>query len=166
MNISFTGHRDYNYKEHEQRLNTLLVELVESAKCEVVNFYSGMAKGFDIEAAMSVLLLREEYPNVRLHAVIPYTGQANGFDEVERAKYEVIKETADSCVVLSKEYHTGTFHQRNDYLVDKSEIVVAYYNGEPKGGTHYTVRRARKRGRKLYNLCPPTSIPFFGVQME
>ena len=41
--------------------------------------------------------------------------------------------------------------KRNIYMVDKSSLVVAVFNGE-KGGTKNTVDYAVKNGKKILNL--------------
>ena len=35
---------------------------------------------------------------------------------------------------------------RNNFLVDNSSLLLAYYDGRKKGGTYYTVNRAKKKG--------------------
>lgn len=44
------------------------------------------------------------------------------------------------------------FHHRNDYLIDNSEIVLAYWDKQPYGGTYYTVGKARMMNRNIINL--------------
>lgn len=42
--------------------------------------------------------------------------------------------------------------RRNRALVDGAGLVIAYYNGEGKGGTAYTVRYAKKNRVAVLNL--------------
>ena len=42
------------------------------------------------------------------------------------------------------EYHKGVFQQRNVWMVDRSNRVIAYYNGIA-GGTRNTIKYAKKR---------------------
>jgi hypothetical protein len=37
-------------------------------------------------------------------------------------------------------------------LVENSSIVVAWFNGVPRGGTAYTLRQARRQGVFIENL--------------
>ena len=64
-----------------------------------------------------------------------------------------MRAAADGEVVLAAGYHPGCYAVRNDYLVDHAALVVAWYDGSA-GGTHYTVRRALRRGREVVSLCP------------
>ena len=60
--------------------------------------------------------------------------------------------TADETVILREDYRKGCFHHRNDYLIDNSEIVLAYWDKQPYGGTYYTVGKARMMNRNIINL--------------
>lgn len=60
--------------------------------------------------------------------------------------------TADETVILREDYRKGCFHHRNDYLIDNSEIVLAYWDKQPYGGTYYTVGKARMVNRIIINL--------------
>ena len=42
-------------------------------------------------------------------------------------------------------------HQRNRYMVDRSSLLIAAYDGTA-GGTRYTVEYARSRGLQIINL--------------
>ena len=35
--------------------------------------------------------------------------------------------------------------KRNRYMVDKSQMVIAVFNGEEKGGTWYTIKYAKNK---------------------
>ena len=39
--------------------------------------------------------------------------------------------------------------KRNEYMVDNSDKVFAFWNGEEKGGTWNTIQYARKKGKDL-----------------
>jgi len=60
---------------------------------------------------------------------------------------------ADEVEVLAGGYRRGCYAVRNDFLVDRAALVVAWYDGSP-GGTRYTLRRALARGREVWNLHP------------
>ena len=66
--------------------------------------------------------------------------------------YISLLEEADKTVVLSESYHKGCFHRRNDFLVKHAAIMLAYWDGQPYGGTYYTVKKAIEAGKKIVNL--------------
>lgn len=162
--VSFSGHRSFKAlcapadlfaAERSQapeavaaRLREVLLALVDEGYGE---FLCGMAEGFDMMAGEAVAALRRDCPGVRLVAVVPFPGQAHGFDHELRRRYDDLLAAADQIVTVCQRYSHECFHMRNDYLVDNSSALVCYYNGSP-GGTEYTVRRALRNGLKVINL--------------
>ncbi len=152
--VAFTGHRNYR-GESARELELHLRRLCEGG---YRYFYSGMAEGFDLAAAEAVVALRKEFP-IQLIAVLPHPKQPYGFSAENRLRYAQLLEAADRVVEVASAYHAGCFHRRNDFLVDNASHLVAYYNGA-KGGTHYTLRRARLKGLSIKNLCDPQCLLF------
>ena len=155
---AFTGHRTYR-GEAAQALAALLGDLhAEGYR----RFLCGMALGFDMAAAEAVLALRAAHPEVRLVCVVPFAGQDRRFPAVEQERYRRILEAADETVVLRDDYRPDCYARRNDCLTDGASAVVAWYDGS-SGGTHYTVRRARRLGLRVLNLWqnPPAEFPGF-----
>lgn len=145
--VAFTGHRSYNGERYDMLLTTIR-ELYNEG---YTTFLSGMALGFDMAAAEAVISLRRELPALRLISVIPFEGQQRGFPQQERERFERIVATADQSITLLPQYDIRAYHNRNDFLVENSSAVIAYFTGE-SGGTAYTVRKATKRGLRLINL--------------
>lgn len=145
--VAFTGHRTYTDEANEP-----LREHVERLSAEGFrHFLTGMAEGFDLAAAEAVLAVRQARP-VRLICVVPFPGQAKGFSPQNLERYRAILEEADEVITTAPAYHRGCFLRRNDFLIEHAAHLIAYYNGEPKGGTHYTVKRAQKYGLPIENL--------------
>lgn len=147
--VAFTGHRTYCGEAPDALRQT--VEALYAEGCRT--FLSGMAAGFDLAAAETVLACRASLPGLRLIAVVPFEGHINRFSTEDRERFGQITTAADETVVLSAQYHRGVYMQRNDYLVAHAARVVAWFDGSP-GGTFYTLRRALKAGRRVDNLCP------------
>lgn len=145
--VAFTGHRTYT-DEADARLRERVERLAEEG---FRHFLTGMAEGFDLAAAEAVLAVRQMWP-VRLICVVPFPGQAKSFSTQNKERYRAILQKADEVITTTSTYHSGCFLRRNDFLVEHAAHVVAYYDGEPKGGTHYTVKRARKSGLRVENL--------------
>ena len=115
------------------------------------NFLCGMAFGFDIEAAETVLALRQELAGVRVVAIVPFEGMQRGFSEEWRRRFEHIVAEADEVITLAPKYSVEVYAVRNNFLVDNSSAIIAYFDGS-KGGTAYTVRRAVKGLLRIVNL--------------
>ncbi len=161
---AFTGHRPnkfpWKYDEQDKRcaaLKAVLSEQIEKlAAAGVTDFYSGMALGTDAWAAMDVLALRERNRAVKLHCILPCEGQEAKWTAPAQVCYRYILGEADSVEYVCRIYHPKCMLERNQRLVDSAGILLAVYNGEPRGGTAATVRYALKAGRKMIYIIPDT----------
>lgn len=119
-------------------------------------FLCGMADGFDLWAGAEVVRLGRSgrCEAVELVAVVPFEGHRRSIDRRERELYDSVLEQAATVEVLAAAYSPSVYHRRNDFLVDNSSAVVAFYMGG-KGGTDYTLRRARRQGLPVVNICQP-----------
>ena len=152
-NVSFTGHRSGRIS---QPLLWLYADMVSEIKSLYAsgcrNFFSGMAEGGDLVFAKAVLAARNELTDIRLVAAIPFREQSARYSDMNKRLYISLLEEADKTVVLSESYHKGCFHRRNDFLVKHAAIMLAYWDGQPYGGTYYTVKKAIEAGKKIVNL--------------
>ena len=147
--LAFTGHRTIPI-ERQNEIRARLVEAV-SLTC-ITCFYSGMAIGFDLMAAETVLSLKGKYPDIRLIAVVPFRRQSCRWHSMEKERYQNIISRADRVIVLSEHYFHGCLLRRNDFMLEHSCGVIAFYDGKPYGGTFYTCREALKKGMDIVNL--------------
>ncbi len=122
----------------------------------VTDFYSGGADGVDCWAALIVLGLRKKNPAPQLHCILPFEGQADKWNQSAQERYHLILNQADSVEYVRREYYDGCMIDRNHRLVESTDILLAVYNGERRGGTAATVRYARKLGRKIILIDPIT----------
>ncbi|MDD4415931.1 MAG: SLOG family protein [Proteiniphilum sp.] len=161
---AFTGHRpmkfSFGYDEEADkciRLKRILAEQISALiSCGVSVFYSGMAQGVDQWGASIVLVMKQQYPNVRLTAVLPYETQANKWSPEQRERYFDMLTQCDDVVTLNLHYTSQCMLERNRYLVDHADYVLAVYDGGAKGGTAYTVRYAREKNRQVTVIRPDT----------
>ncbi len=159
---AFTGHRPkkfpWGYDETDARCialkKAITEQIVKLVAVGYTDFFSGMAEGADIWAALAVLTLKKENRTLKLHCVLPCEGQADKWSAPERELYFSILEQADFVVYVSREYSKDCMLKRNHYLVDHADCLLAIYNGEWRGGTAMTVRYARKLNRKIILLNP------------
>ena len=137
--VAFTGHR--SERIFQVRMLYLYLDIVSQVKrlysLGYRYFLSGMAEGFDLLAAQAVADLKMEYTDIRLIAVVPFRRQSDRYRPENKSLYDRIMKTADETVILREDYCKGCFHHRNDYLIDNSEIVLAYWDKQPYGGTYW-----------------------------
>lgn len=150
VTVAFSGHRTYCGEADE-----LLLGSVEALYDEGFRrFLCGMAWGFDLAAGEAVVELKRTHPDVELVAVVPFADFERLFSDVDACRFSRVKESADEVVVVSAANNIVAFRQRNDFLVDNASYMVVWFDQKPKGGTAYTVKRARKAGVVVENLYP------------
>ena len=158
-----TGHRPKGFpfqygidtKKHNAYLQALK-EKTELAITEygITRFISGMAIGVDLDFAETVLKLKNKYP-ITFECAIPCPNQTLKWKDTDKIRYEYILNNADIINIISKQYTSECMLKRNRYMVDKSELVIAVFNGIEKGGTWYTINYAIKTNTviELIDLC-------------
>jgi len=111
----------------------------------------GMALGADCYFCEAVISLRDSRPDVTLEAVIPCEEQAAHWRERDRQRYFRLVAQCDQETLLQRHYDRGCMLRRNRYMVDRSERLIAVYDGL-LGGTMYTISYAMKRGLQIITL--------------
>ena len=159
---AFTGHRPsayrFGYNEENEgclKLKSLMEQEIQNLIARgVATFITGMALGADTWGAEIVLNLKQEYPFLQLIAALPCRTQADGWTPEQRDRYFHILCQCDDVFCVGEEYARGCMLQRNRWMVDRAQCVLAVYNGDPKGGTAYTVQYALKKGRPVTAIDP------------
>lgn len=156
VSVCFSGHRAIPSHMQKAVRRQVRKEIERAYKRGIRNFYCGMALGFDTQAAIAALSLQSEYQDLMVIAVVPFRGQADRWGEKERERYQNILGIMNEVIVLSEEYHPGCLLRRNDWMLEHSSGVIAYFDGQQRGGTYYTCRRARLLGLPITNLYDNT----------
>lgn len=147
----FTGHRDIDPQDLpsiKEKLREIIINCVNDG---FTDFYNGGARGFDLLAAEAVLELKKTYPSLRLHIIVPCSNQTRGWREEDVIRYENVTSLADEVKCLSPVYFDGCMQVRNRYMVDNSELLIAYLE-RASGGSGYTVRYAEGQGKSVINI--------------
>ena len=148
----FTGHRPQKLHQTEQEVREGLERAIRQAYADGYrSFITGMAMGVDIWAGEAVLRLKEEHPDIRLVAAVPYPGQERYFPHEWKMKYAELMAGCNHAEILSENYTRGVYHARDRWMVDHSRRVIAVFNGEP-GGTALTTQYAKKEGLELRGI--------------
>ena len=158
----FTGHRPQNlpfgFNEKDERCVLLKEKLRREiirlyTTCGVLHFISGVALGVDTYCAEIVITLREQCPLITLECAVPCEKQAVKWKEKDRDRYFDIIERCDKETLLQTKYTTNCMQKRNEYMVDKSDYVIAVWHGAPSG-TGNTVRYANESGKEVIIINP------------
>lgn len=149
----FTGHR-YIPRENMLKIQTSLCKAIETmVHKNVRTFLCGGAMGFDMMAAWEVLKLKDKYPYIKLHLIIPFKGHNDKWNTANKFQYEQISEQCDKLVYIADEYSNESILLRNRTLVDNSAYCIAYLDTNHfRGGTKYTVNYAIKQNVEVILL--------------
>lgn len=141
MIVAATGHRDVsvNYEAAKRGLNSFL----KLSRSNIVYAISGMAAGWDTTFARACL-----YYEIPLHLYIPFRGQKPTSEH-----YEEICEKAASLIYCADYYHKRCFLDRDDEMVKAANLFLAFLSPSVhKGGTFYTVNKAKRAGLPIINF--------------
>ena len=160
-----TGHRPqkfpFDYDGDNERYNAYIKELkskIEYAITErnITHFISGMALGVDLDFAELVLYFKDtKYKTVTLECAIPCPNQTIKWTEKDKLRYNDILKRADTVTLLSDRYDRDCMLKRNRFMVDKSQMLIAVFNGIEQGGTWYTIKYAKSKNKliEMIDLC-------------
>lgn len=157
----FTGHRPEKlpWGKNEADLRCLVLkrklrDALETAFAEGKRrFVCGMARGCDLYFAEAVIALRLEHPDVTLEAAIPFAGQSERWTPEQRQRWERLVHACDRRTVLQEHYTPDCMHRRNRYMVEKSSLVIAVYDGSD-GGTRRTLEYAIREKVPFVDIDP------------
>ena len=146
---AFTGHRELKEGFSLQRLEETIDELLSLG---VRTFYNGLAVGFDLISAELVLQKKQLFPDIRLVGCIPFENQARYYSPQDKKRYEHILSRCDERVIVSETYTKECYFQRNRFMCDRADCLIAYCL-KNNGGTAYTVKYFQKtKPNRVYFL--------------
>lgn len=137
------GEKDFANMEYEEVLQESIVKLVHQG---YLDFITGMAEGADMDFAEAVLYVKNdlEYDFVTLEAALPCPVYMPKNPTEFHYEHDEIMKVCDRVTTVSPQYHRGCMQKRNRYMVDRSDMVLAIWNGEHSGGTWDTIKYAQK----------------------
>ena len=140
-----TGHREISKDciiYVKQELHRQVVSAIEDG---YTRFLCGFAEGADLMFATVVVEEQKKRPELCLEAAIPYAGRLKTRDKWFHELLLCCSEVRVGC----EKYTPSCFMQRNRYMVNRSQRVIAVYDGRNYSGTFYTMRYAQSLGRDI-----------------
>ncbi len=148
----FTGHRPTRMEYSEWEIVPLLEKAIDKAiEDGYVTFISGMAMGVDIWAAEIVLRKRKTNKDIHLICALPHPGFEQKRSMAEQNRFTKIINEADLIREISTHCYSGCYQVRNEWMVDRSSLVIAVFNGQ-KSGTKNTIDYAKRKGVRVWNV--------------
>lgn len=150
MIIACTGHRpsklptSYNLKP----LITLAGQWLDENRPDIV--ISGVALGWDQAVALAAI-----ERGIPVHAYVPFIGQADAWPPAAHATYQkILQACAEVRVISPGGYSPDKMQRRNEAMVNDCDLLLALWDGGPKGGTANCIAYAEIEGCKIVNLWP------------
>lgn len=153
----FTGHRPEKLSIDEKTVKAALeIEIARAYADGYRTFISGMARGVDIWASEIVLAFRNHHEGVHLICAIPHPDFEKYWSQDWKDRYSAIRRSADLERTICPRYSPDAYQRRNEWMVDKSSLVIAVYTGGA-GGTRNTIRYAEASGVAVRSVFPSAS---------
>lgn len=163
---AFTGHRPtrFSFKYNESApacvtlKNVLAEQIARLYHRSITQYLTGCALGVDMWAGEAVLAFAEQHPEISLCCIIPFAGQEKRWTLEQQARYKALLQRSNKTVVIKERYTDDCYFERNRYMVDNSDILLAVYDYEASkpSGTGYTVRYAQSLKKPILLIHPDT----------
>ncbi|MDE7438992.1 MAG: DUF1273 domain-containing protein [Clostridia bacterium] len=158
----FTGHRSqklpWRFNEEDPRCMemkvTLRFEIEQVIRRGYRTFLCGMALGFDMICAETVIDLKKKYPDIKIVGVLPCKTQDRKWFDKDRERYRKLLKQLDCIRCIYDEYiGAECMLERNHYMVDNSSLMITLFNGL-SGGTKSTIDYAKRKGLEVVIIKP------------
>lgn len=133
----------------EEALRERLIYLTVLGKPNPLECITGMALGIDQLFGLVALQLKDEGLPVRLFAALPCRNQNSVWKD--DTYWQLLMKEADEVFYTAERYSPRCMQQRNEFMVNRADEILAVWNGTP-GGTANCVNYARKVGKPVQNL--------------
>ncbi len=142
MILGVTGHRRI---ENYEKLYVSIVEKLKEFNPE--RTISGVAIGFD--QLFSVICIRLSIPFI---AAVPFKDQEATWPEhIQKQYHKILNKAKEVVIVCDGGYEPKKFQIRNEWIVNNSDEIMAYWNGKPSG-TGNCIRFATGLSRRITNI--------------
>lgn len=176
--IAFVGHHPeklggYDWSSPKNKriglaIKKIILKEMKSVDEKDFTFYFGGALGTDQMCFELVKFIQTKHPewNISKIICIPFKGQSNRWPFESRSKYQEQILSSEKTVYVDNKpdykinflkvgmYHPAKFAQRNHYLVDNAQTIIAVYDGYSIGITSNCVEYALTQNKNLIIINP------------
>lgn len=139
---AFTGHRDL----HENKIKNIKICLEQEIDKAIAegcrHFISGGAPGIDIIAARIITEKIDFDKSICLSLLLPFEGFINLYD------LSYLQPYCCEITYMYKDYSINAYYDRDKKMIERADMLIAYYDNRGKGGTCATIKYAKKMGVK------------------
>lgn len=142
MIVTFCGHSTLSVEETKYLEEKLFMEIEKLILKGAEEFLLGGYGNFDYLAAKVVKKLKNKYPHIKSVLVIPYLNREyNNISLYDLTEYPPIENVPKTLAII----------KRNEYMVDKSDVVIAFVKFS-WGGARITLDYAMTKKKKIIIL--------------
>lgn len=150
MILAGTGHRlnklgEGSDREIEAKLRALTIGALEHYQPSKV--ISGFALGWDLSLAEAAIECK-----IPLIAAIPCRNQSEMWHGDPKIRHKKYLSQASEVYVLAEFYHPRVMQDRNEWMVDHCDKLLALWNGERQGGTYNCIKYAQKKRKPILSM--------------
>ncbi|MBQ7225212.1 MAG: DUF1273 family protein [Clostridia bacterium] len=144
----FPFSREENSIEYVFYQEKLLSEITKLIHAGYLTFIFGVADGADTDFANAVIHLRDnEGYNISLEAALPFPINPSKNPTEKTLDRITLLKMCNRVHTVSPYFHKGCMQKRNEFMVDRADLVLAIWNGIQKGGTWNTIKYGTKKGK-------------------
>ncbi len=147
----FTGHRDILQSEYADISKKIAREMSRLYDGGIRSFIAGGAIGFDMIAAVTVLNMKHEFPDIELVLALPCRDHDKKWSQHDKAMLATLMRRADEIIYVAESYQSGCMLARNRFMVDNSSVCISYCH-KTSGGSYYTENYAKKHGKTVVKI--------------
>lgn len=141
IRIALTGHQKPRLRGHESEVSAWIKNLIDIYTAEgSVEMLCGCAEGSDELFGETAILYN--YPTVQLTLCLPF----RRYRWMEISK---LMNRADKTVHMAEKWKKGADEQRDRYMVDNCDLLLAVWDGIEAGGAWKTIEYAKSKGKKI-----------------
>lgn len=139
--VTFCGHREIDLASGEIIRESLYNTIEEMIKKGAKEFLLGGYGAFDTLSADILTKLKESYPHIRRTLVVPYIDRECDSKLYDESVYPPIEKAPKKLAII----------KRNEWMIDNSDIVIAYIKYS-WGGAVRTYNYATRKQKQIINL--------------
>lgn len=143
---------------------TLMIRILLLIENGYDTFYTGMYNRIDMMFAETIIDLKETYFNtiensqgIKLIGVLAFAEQDMLWHTAYQQRYRSLLNKCDEVIELNEKYHKDCYRQRNEYLVNHSERLIAVCDYRRiEDDLYNTIDMAKKLGCSITTINPFT----------
>jgi len=129
-NQTFFSQCNNKNKLYNCLINKLIMKTVDLCEQGIREYYCSTASGADMLCSEIVASLKNNYPDIKLHAIVPFHLRPDNWDTQYEKRYKDLLKQCDSSICLNEACQSEYYSNRNSYMIDNTDIIIAVYDSK------------------------------------